>query len=138
MLAQKKMLTQNSFGPKFFLNPHIFCSKKILGPENFGSKQFLGHKDYGQKKIAPTFLDQKIIISKKVCAKNFRLKKFRSTNSRPPKNYLVEIGSVTAKIFLIWINVTRTNVAWTNVTMTVGICLRWSQEPTFKILSILG
>ena len=85
------------------------------------------------KKIAPTLLDQKIIGSRKVCAKNFRLKKFRSTNSRPPKNYLVEVGSVTAKIFLIWINVTRTNVAWTNVTMTVGICLRCSQEPTFKV-----
>ena len=30
---------------------------------------------------------------------------------------LVEIESVTAEIFLIW-----TNVAWTNVRVTVGIC----------------
>ena len=29
---------------------------------------------------------------------------------------LAKIGSITAKIFLIWTNVTRTNVAWTNVT----------------------
>ena len=29
---------------------------------------------------------------------------------------LVKIGSVTAEIFLIWTNVARTNVAWTNVT----------------------
>ena len=29
---------------------------------------------------------------------------------------------VTAEIFLICANVTRTNVAWTNVTPTVGIC----------------
>ena len=39
---------------------------------------------------------------------------------------------VTVELFLIWTNVARTNVTWTNVTMTVGICFWWSQEPTFK------
>ena len=34
---------------------------------------------------------------------------------------LVKIGPVTAKILLIWTNVTRAYVAWTNVTLTVGI-----------------
>ena len=34
----------------------------------------------------------------------------------------VKIKLVTAEIFLIWTNVARTNVVWTNVTMTVGIC----------------
>ena len=34
----------------------------------------------------------------------------------------IKIGSVTAEIFLIWTNVTRTNVDWTNITETVGIC----------------
>ena len=48
---------------------------------------------------------------------------------------VVKIGSVTAEIFLIWTNVTRTKVAWTNVTMTVEICSRWSQEPAFKVWS---
>ena len=40
-----------------------------------------------------------------------------------PETYqsLVKIRSVTGEIFLIWTNVTRTNVAWTNVTVTVGI-----------------
>ena len=37
---------------------------------------------------------------------------------------LVKIGSVTAEMFLIWTNVTRTNVARTNVTFIVGICSR--------------
>ena len=32
---------------------------------------------------------------------------------------LVKIGPVTAEIFQIWVNVARTNVAWTNVTVTV-------------------
>ena len=47
---------------------------------------------------------------------------------------LVKIGSVTAEIFQIWANVARTNVAWTNVTVTVGFCSRGSLEPTFKVL----
>ena len=38
----------------------------------------------------------------------------------------MKIASVTAKIFLIWTNVARTNVAWTNVTVTAGICCRCS------------
>ena len=46
-----------------------------------------------------------------------------------------KIGSVIAEIFLIWTNVVRTNAAWTNVTVTVGICSRWSQELTFEALS---
>ena len=34
------------------------------------------------------------------------------------------VGSktVTAEIILIWTYVARTNVAWTNVAVTVGIC----------------
>ena len=35
---------------------------------------------------------------------------------------LVKVRYITAEIFLIWTNVARTNVAWTNVTLTVGIC----------------
>ena len=43
---------------------------------------------------------------------------------------LVKIGLVRTEIFLTWTNVARTDVAWTNVTMRVGICQSWSQEPT--------
>ena len=46
--------------------------------------------------------------------------------------------TVTAEISLIWTNVVRTNVAWTNVTLTVGICSKCSQEPTFKVSSKSG
>ena len=48
---------------------------------------------------------------------------------------MVKIGSLTAEILLIWTNVTRTDVAWTNVTATVGICSRCSQGPMFKVWS---
>ena len=46
---------------------------------------------------------------------------------------MVQIESVTAEILLIWTNVARTNVAWTNVTVTVGICCNCSQGLTFKV-----
>ena len=49
---------------------------------------------------------------------------------------MVKIGSVIAEIFPIWSNVTRTNVAWTNVTVTVGTYSRCSQQPSFKVWSI--
>ena len=34
---------------------------------------------------------------------------------------MVQIESETAEIFLIWTNVARTNVAWTNVSVTVQL-----------------
>ena len=33
-----------------------------------------------------------------------------------------QIGPVIAEIFLIWTNVTRSNVDWKKVTVKVGIC----------------
>ena len=47
----------------------------------------------------------------------------------------IKIGSVTVEIFLILTNVAKTNVAWTNVTMTVGICSRYFKEPIFEVSS---
>ena len=51
---------------------------------------------------------------------------FWSSKNKGPKKYgtksLVKIGSVIAEFFLIWTNVVKTNVAWTNVTVTVRIC----------------
>ena len=38
---------------------------------------------------------------------------------------LVKLGLVTAEILLIWTNVARTNVAWTNVHLT--IVLDWEE-----------
>ena len=35
---------------------------------------------------------------------------------------LVEIGSVRSQILLIWTDITRTNIAWTDVIVTVEIC----------------
>ena len=51
---------------------------------------------------------------------------------------MVKIGSITAEIFLIWAHVVMTSVAWTNVTMQVSVCDKWSEEPIFKVLSKSG
>ena len=51
---------------------------------------------------------------------------------------LVNIGSVTAEIFLIWTNVPRKKVAWTNVNLIVRICSRCFEEARFKVSSKFG
>ena len=43
-----------------------------------------------------------------------------------------EVKFFLFEIFLIWTNVARKNIAWINVIVTVGICLKRSQEPTFN------
>ena len=50
----------------------------------------------------------------------------------------IKIGSVPAEKLLIWTNVTRTNVAWTNVNLVVVICFRCSQKPMFKSFIKIG
>ena len=50
---------------------------------------------------------------------------------------LVNIGLVTTEIILMWTIVVRTNVAWTNVTVTVGICSRCSQEPGLEVARLI-
>ena len=88
--------------PFFAIFGIFFLALKNLGPERFGSKKIWGPKKVGAKKC--------------------RLKNSGPKKLRPLKNCLVKIGSVIAKIFLIWTNVARTNITWTNVTLTVGIC----------------
>ena len=61
----------------------------------------------------------------------------RATKKLIPKSLLKSL-SVTAEIFFILTNVTMKKVACTNVTVIVGICSRYFQEPTFKIWSKSG
>ena len=63
----------------------------------FGTKDYFDHKKIGQQQFSPQKMS--------------------------PKS-LVKIESVTADILLLLTNVTRTYVAWTNVSVTVGICFR--------------
>ena len=84
-----------------------------------------GQIDFGLKNFGPgNFWVQKIFGSKEDWCK-----KMWSRIIKAPK--LVPKKLVTAEILLIWTNVTRTYDAWTNVTMTVRIFSRCSQELTF-------
>ena len=83
----------------------------IFGPTNIGSEEIKVKKNFG---------------SKKYLSENSLVEKMRSIKIKAPKKLgpqsLVKIGSVIAEILLIWTNVTGTYVAWTNVTLKVGIC----------------
>ena len=83
-----------------------------------GQKEFFGLKN---------ILDKRSLVNKKILVhKNQGPKKIGS-------NSLVKIRTL-----LIWTGVARIYVTWTNVTITVGICKRWSQEPTFTDWSKSG
>ena len=76
-----------------------------MNQQNFGFTKFVGPKKIG---------------SNKIWSKNFLIKINHGLQKLCPKSF-VKIGSVTAEIFMIWANFARTNVSWTNVTMTVEI-----------------
>ena len=93
--------------------------------KNFGIKKFQVGKNFGvEKNVGSNKIDGPNISgpmkifgfgSKEVCFKNFWSTKIKTSK------ILVKIGSVTAEILPIWTNVARTYVAWTNVTVIVGI-----------------
>ena len=95
-------------------------TQQIWDPKNVGTKKMLFTRKIGFQQI---FCSKKVWV--KVCQKN-----------QGPKNIgLNFFRSVTAETFLILTNNARINVAWINVTMTIGIGKRWSQDPTFKVWS---
>ena len=71
-----------------------------------------------------------------------RPKKNLSTIIETPKELgpksLVNIRLSRAEILLIWTNIPKRNVAWTNITVTAEICFGCSRVPTFKVWSKLG
>ena len=143
-----KSLGAERFGPKQFgsrkkLSPKKSWSKKVWIQKNYGSTKFWVHKILAPKKIWVqiflNFVSKKICRSKKDCVKQNLVQKIlikinHGLQKLCPKSF-VKIGSVTAEIFLIWANSARTNVSWTNVTMTLK-----SRVPgtTFRVWSELG
>ena len=90
-------------GSKKGFGSNEIAGPKMLGPENIlGLKKMLVQKKFGLKKFDPkNFGPQKFIPPK------IRSKKFAKNQ--------------TAEIVLLWKNVARIYVTWTNATMTVGI-----------------
>ena len=136
--------------------------------KNFGVNKYFGPKRFGPKVFLTKMVwSKKISVQNKICSKKIGqnrvsyswdipdLDKFRQDKCCLDKCYhdswhllkmvpgtyflsLVKLRLVTAEIFLIWTNVARTNVAWTNVVMAVEICSRLSWELTFKVWSKSG
>ena len=139
-------------GQKTFLAPKNNCVKTKFVPEkNSWGKKKIWSKKCRSKKCCPNiyFLQSLVKIRSvsadmnKCCLGLCCFDKWHHDTllKHVPGIYvysLVQIESVPTEILLIWTIVARTNVAWTNVTMTVGICCRYSQDPTFKVWSKLG
>ena len=123
--------------------------RKIFGPKLCGSKEFFFQKRCWSTKIktpkigAQNFCQNWVSNSwdysdmDKCCQEIHFINKCHPYSwnllKMVPGTYLL-----TFETFLIWTIGARTNVAWTNVPLKVGICSRCSQEPTFKILSESG
>ena len=66
---------------------------------------------------------KKVLVQKSLGQTKFWTNQnFNPKKSRPAKNWVQKVWSVTAEIILIRANVARTYDAWTSVTMAVGIC----------------
>ena len=140
-LMSKKLWVHKNFSLKDVISNN-FLLKKIsdqtfLGPKNLGQNKVRSKKVLVLNKSASTNIrSKKILVKKKLRYCSYRqmfhgLICFQKYLKMVPEIYLqslVKLRSVTAEIFLI-----LTNVAWTNVTMTVGIWFRCSQGPTFKV-----
>ena len=133
------MSKKNSIGHKKFVDPKFFYlkifdstkflirrhskSRTNLSPKNVYVSKILGlKKSVPQKLVSKTniFKVPKIWVKLNFCKKIY-IKEVKACKKSGPKR-LVKFGSVTAKILPIWTNVTRTNDALTNVTVTVCFC----------------
>ena len=122
-------------GSKTFVCPIHFWVKKVFGSkkvwskirgctklspqEKFGSKAF--GQNWGSNNCDITDMDkchQDICCLYKCHLESWHLLKF-VTGTLPS---LVKIGSIAAEIMLIWTNVARTYIAWTNFIIMVGTC----------------
>ena len=114
------------FRPNIFLNQTLFWTKNVFRKKKFLTKKFVEHQ-----KI---FTDQNFLWTKHC---------FGSKQNYPDRkiNAPIKSGPKTARSNfppLICTNVARTYIVWTNVIVTVGICLKWSKEATSIVWSTLG
>ena len=91
--------------------------EKILGPKKFEFKIFSGSNRFSGLKLWALI---KFWVWKKFFPRTFWSTKIMTQHKFGPKSF-VKIGPVTAEILLIWTNLIRAYVAWTNVAITVGI-----------------
>ena len=131
-LRSKNYLVLNMFG-LMKLDPKLFYHKTTLGSKKLGPEKIRSKKMFGRKSLVQNLLSNSWDIAKhdKCRQVTYCLDKFHHDSwhllQMVPESWLwslVKIGFVTAEILLIWTNVARTNVAWTNVHIN---CLRLSR-----------
>ena len=88
--------------------------QKIFRPKSIQSKKICSKKKFESRKFWLQKFQVKRSGSRKFKSKFFLEPSFNKS--------LVKIESVTAEIFLLWTNIAKTNVDWTNTTIMVGIC----------------
>ena len=102
------VLGPNFFGPKFFQTQNLFQAQNLWSGNFIGLTKIVR----AQKNFQPKFFQTQIFFTPKIFfgLKYFGQKKF-GPKIKAPQNFgsisLVEIGSVTAEILLIWTNVAR-------------------------------
>ena len=104
-------MSKKNKGLKKSVGPQKFWLQNFFGPSKFCPKSFVKIRSVTAEKVSA----KKIVVSKKIWVKQ---------NFGPKIKALKNLGQkslVTAEIFLIWTKVSRTNVAWTNFNVTVGI-----------------
>ena len=113
--AVKKILWSKKFGQNFYKSEKFWFQTNWF-PKNVGSKRF-----WVKKNLAWKVLVQRNIASQMFWIKKFWVKKnFGPEKLRPTQNW-VKIGSGTTELFMKWKKVVSTNIACTNVTVTIGI-----------------
>ena len=157
----RNILVQKYFGSKKFKVQKVFCPKKLRSKKCFVQKLF-GQIKIGAEKIwtqnnlrSKTRWSQEPIykVWSKSCQWQLRYSWYgqmsqgqmlpeqmslwhleyvkKGLRNLPLK--LVIIGPVKAEILLIWTNIARTNVAGTNVSLTVVLdCIEWMGNTLLK------
>ena len=132
---------QNASAERFYLFPCLELPMIVKTPTQLNSIQFNANMFEVRHKIhlEPTTLPLHHPTTTNLLATS-RLLRGAIKKKLPNMGHCPNMGggSAAQPNFLIWTYVARTNAAWTNVTLTVGICSKCSQEPTFKVSSKSG
>ena len=112
MLVQKAFCLKNK-------GPQSFYVQKMLTPQRFSVQKIQGEKIWLKNIQVKRLFDPNIILVKR----SFVQKKCWFTKIKAPKKCgpKILVVSISADILLIWRNVAWAYIAWTNVTVTVGI-----------------
>ena len=117
-----KILFHNFFWSEKFLSQKMFSVEIILLNFFSAQKNFLGKKrNFSENFLCKFILPINHFSQFSFSVKFFYLRRLKCVQDRP-RNLPLKFGQDRVSIIRIWTNVARTNIPWTNVCVTVGIC----------------